>query len=659
MMKKYFGLQSFLMIMTILMMLPLSANASEQENPAYELGEIVVSAPGSGAESVANVTRISAEELKAMGAKTLEEGLRFVPGLNVRIGGSGTPRIDIRGFKTRHVLLLLNGIPIKNTYDDQFDPTTIPIDYIQEIKVSTGGTSQLYGSGGNGGVINIITKKGTAGFHGSALFEAAETDAYSERATFSAADEKYNAFFSGSRIDRRGLTVSNDFDDTPEQGDGIRENSDLIRGNLFAGFEYTPDEMTALGLTFNYLKGENGVPAVTNYDKNDSFAKKPKYDRTDDIEGYGSQFSFDRKLSDCMGVRGWGYYNQQDIEDNRYDDNTYTSQKKNGAYRQKATTDVAGANLQVSCNVAENQKTTFGLIMENDGWDAHGFSINKNNESELFDTDSDVGYYSGVLEYEAQMTDQLGMVIGAGLHTMDKDGGDNADDYSYVVGAWFDLVEGTRLTASNARKIRFPSVRQLYDADNGNPDLDAENTINYEVGLEQALPFQTGFSITAYRIDAKDFIERIGDDIYRNYEKYRFQGFEVGLENRAVENLNVRLAYSFLDSEDRSANTGRDELQYRPENKFSLESTYVFAFGLTARASLLVVTDQVFYNDDTPMEKKELNDYKVVDVRLSQLIADGFSVYLGADNLLDENYEQSYGLPQPGRTGYAGLEYFF
>ncbi|MDA3897397.1 MAG: TonB-dependent receptor [Desulfobacteraceae bacterium] len=659
MMKKYYGLQLFLMVMIVGVMSPLPVESAEQENQAYELGEIVVSAPGSGAESVANVTRISAKELKDMGARTLDEGLRFVPGLNVRVGGSGTPRIDIRGFKTRHVLLLLNGVPIKNTYDDQFDPTIIPIDYIQEIKVSTGGTSQLYGSGGNGGVINIITKKSAPGVHGSISGEAAEVDAYSGRATVSAADEKYNAFVSGSLIDRRALTVSDDFEETSEQDNDLRENSDLKRGNLFAGFEYAPDEITSLGLTFNYLNGENGAPAVTNYDKNDTFAKKPKYDRTDDIEGYGTQFSFDRKLSDCLDVRGWGYYNQQDTEDNRYDDNTYTSQKKKGAYRQKATTDVAGANLQVSCNIADNQKTTLGLIMENDGWDANGFSINKKNESESFDTESDVGYYSGVLEYEAQMTDQFGMIIGAGFHTMDKDGGDNADDYSYVVGAWFDLLEGTRLTTSHSRKIRFPSIKQLYDADNGNPDLDAENTINYEVGLEQALPFQTGFSITAYRIDAKDFIERIGDDIYRNYEKYRFQGFEVGLENRMVENLNVRVAYSFLDSEDRSANTGRDQLQYRPENKFSLESTYVFPFGLTARASLLVVTDQVFYNDDTPMEKKELNDYKVVDVRLSQNVIEGFSVYMGADNLLDENYEQSYGLPQPGRTAYAGLEYTF
>ena len=170
------GIRMIVALLVVLLLTPMSVFSAEETTTAYELGEIVVSAPGSGPESVANVNRVTAQELKEMGARTLDEGLRFIPGLNVRIGGSGTPRIDIRGFKTRHVQLLLNGIPIKNTYDDQFDPTLIPIEYIQEIKVSTGATSQLYGPGGTAGVINVITKKGTPGLHGSLTGEARQEE---------------------------------------------------------------------------------------------------------------------------------------------------------------------------------------------------------------------------------------------------------------------------------------------------------------------------------------------------------------------------------------------------------------------------------------------------------------------------------------------------
>lgn len=661
-MKTGLSLQRLVVFLFIIALMPLPAIADENRNEAYELGEIVVVAPGSGPESVSTVTRISARELKDMGARTLDEGLRFVPGLMVRVGGAGTPRIDIRGLRTRHVLLLLNGIPVKNTYDDQFDPTTIPIDYIEEIKISTGATSQLYGPGGNGGVINIITKKGRTGTHGAITAEGSEVDTYLARGTVSHAGDKVNAFISASDYDRRAFKMSADFDGTADENGDNRDNSDIKRRNIFANLGYTPDENTTLGLTLNYLDGENGVPAATNYDKNDPFSRKPKFDRTDDIEGMCAQLAFNRKIGSGLGLRGWAYVNQLDAEDNRYDDAQYTTQKKKGAYSQDSTTDITGGNIQLAYEFIPAHTATLGLMMENDGWEADGFTIDKNDEKERLSTDEDLSTYSVVLEYNGRLTDRLGLILGCGQHFMDRDGGDNENAFSYSAGAWFDVVDGTRLKASHSRKVRFPSIRQLYDADTGNPDLSEENTYNNEIGVEQTLPLNSSLSITGYTIAAKDFIEKIGDDIYRNYEAYKFKGVDTVLESRAVDNLMVRLIYSYLKSKDKSPDTGRDQLQYRPEGKWSVETTYAFPFGLKAYASLLSVRDQYFYADDSPLssEKKKLNNYTVVNLKISQLLLeDTLTLYIGADNLFDENYEQSYGLPQPGRTLYAGLDYIF
>jgi outer membrane receptor protein involved in Fe transport len=33
------------------------------------------------------------------------------------------------------------------------------------------------------------------------------------------------------------------------------------------------------------------------------------------------------------------------------------------------------------------------------------------------------------------------------------------------------------------------------------------------------------------------------------------------------------------------------------------------------------------------------------------------TLYLGVDNLFDENYETSYGMPQAGRFVYGGIEF--
>ena len=134
--------------------------------------------------------RVTAADIESSGARTLDEVIDLLPGVYVRIGNSGTPRVDIRGFRTRHVILLLDGIPFNSTYDGQFDPTTIPVENIAEVKVVTGAGSVLYGPGGNGGIINIITKKGRKGVNASAMGEAGMKTPASPGTTLSGARKK-------------------------------------------------------------------------------------------------------------------------------------------------------------------------------------------------------------------------------------------------------------------------------------------------------------------------------------------------------------------------------------------------------------------------------------------------------------------------------------
>jgi outer membrane cobalamin receptor len=57
------------------------------------------------------------------------------------------------------------------------------------------------------------------------------------------------------------------------------------------------------------------------------------------------------------------------------------------------------------------------------------------------------------------------------------------------------------------------------------------------------------------------------------------------------------------------------------------------------------------------VQKAKLADYALVNVKLAQALLDRkVTLYLGADNLFDQNYETSYGLPQAGRFVYGGIE---
>ena len=115
-----------------------------------------------------------------------------------------------------------------------------------------------------------------------------------------------------------------------------------------------------------------------------------------------------------------------------------------------------------------------------------------------------------------------------------------------------------------------------------------------------------------------------------------------------------------MKTEDNSTQYDRDELQYRPEHKLTIEAKYDFSYGFSAYMSLLYVADQVYYSDETPNLKRELNDYTVVNLKLDKtLMNDKLDLYLGADNLLDEDYEQALGFPQSGRMIYGGFKFQF
>jgi vitamin B12 transporter len=207
--------------------------------------------------------------------------------------------------------------------------------------------------------------------------------------------------------------------------------------------------------------------------------------------------------------------------------------------------------------------------------------------------------------------------------------------------------------------VRFPSIKQLYDTSSGSVDLDPEITWHYEAGIEQELPARSSLQLTGFYIKAEDFIEKNSSDVYQNYQELQFQGIETALTTRAIDNAMVRIAYTLLDTQDKSDNATRDQLQYRPTHTVTIEGSYTFGFGLNVYASMKHVADQYFY-DDTETLKKELDDFTVVNLKLNQALgASGLNIYAGAENLLDEAYEESYLLPQPGRTIYVGVEYHF
>lgn len=625
----------------------------------YSLGEVVVSAGSPGADTIPTL-EITAADIEKRHATTLDNALELLPGVDVRRGGEGVPRINIRGFRSQHTILLLNGIPINSSFDGQFDPHLISTENISKIKVSYGSHSVLYGQGGLAGVINIITKQGTKELDVEASGEMDDHGNHYSKANFSGGNEKADFFVGVNNSESEGFRLSDDFTPTSLEDGGTRANSDDQRLSVFGNFGYQLNEEAQLGLTLLRSTGEFGTPPNTVSDIADPFYKAAKYDRTEDFENLSGQLSMSYDPKGILGFRGWVFSNRNRQETARYDDNTYSIIKKKNNYTNSDETSIKGGTFQTSMDLESFGETIFSFSGEKDEYTSDYKKVLVNNGPLVpYHYDWDLNIYSTALEYRLQLFSKFDIVAGYSHHWQTKDRGDDQDKGSYMLGTSLKLTDATTLRASYARKIRFPSIQQLYDPTAGSANLKPEESTNYEAGASQKLFSDMVLDLTVFQNNVEQYIEK--DDstsMYENNEEYEFKGFEAYIHKPFLQTGSIGLGYSYLHTKDKSPGTLKDELQYRPEHKFTMDLSYTWGFGLTAHADVMQIAGQYFYSDT--FVKGKLKDYTIVNLKLEQdIYKNQFFIYLGVDNIFDENYSESYGLPQAGRTGYAGIRMNF
>src|SRR4029077_21038118 len=78
------------------------------------------------------------------------------------LGGVGSlETVRIRGSVSSETLVLIDGCPASGYELGPSDLSEIPVESIDHIEIVRGGASALYGPNAMGGVINVITKRGT------------------------------------------------------------------------------------------------------------------------------------------------------------------------------------------------------------------------------------------------------------------------------------------------------------------------------------------------------------------------------------------------------------------------------------------------------------------------------------------------------------------
>ncbi|WP_175578988.1 TonB-dependent siderophore receptor [Chimaeribacter arupi] len=159
------------------------ADAAAADVAAGDSGDTMLVTAAEQTLQAPGVSTITADEIKKRPpARDVSEIIRTMPGVNLTgnstSGQRGNSRqIDIRGMGPENTLILIDDVPVtsrnsvrlgwRGERDTRGDSNWVPPEMIDHIEVIRGPAAARYGNGAAGGVVNIITKKDTPQWHGS------------------------------------------------------------------------------------------------------------------------------------------------------------------------------------------------------------------------------------------------------------------------------------------------------------------------------------------------------------------------------------------------------------------------------------------------------------------------------------------------------------
>jgi outer membrane cobalamin receptor len=246
------------------------------------------------------------------------------------------------------------------------------------------------------------------------------------------------------------------------------------------------------------------------------------------------------------------------------------------------------------------------------------------------------------------------VVLGAALNHQDRPDALSDNAPTWLAGLTYEATTALRLHASASRKIRVPSIDQLFNTSSGNAALGSEHTNGVEVGADYRLSATSSVAVAGFATDAHDFIERQSGQPFQNQDQYQFRGAEVSASTSWIPRVTLRGAYSFLDSEDVS--TGR-MLQTRPRHRTSLDGTWRPWPASVVRGAMSYTGTQRYDSRGTTLVQMQADPYALVDLGFTQTLAQRFDIAFDVTNLFDELYDQSYGLPREGRAAVLTLRF--
>ena len=675
------------------------------------------------------VSTITAEDIKKNPpVNDLSDIIRKMPGVNLTGNGASGSRgnnrqIDIRGMGPENTLVMIDGVPVssrnsvryswRGERDSRGDTNWVPAEMVERIEVIRGPAAARYGSGAAGGVVNIITKRPTNDWHGSLSLYTSQPENSKEgdtrRANFNLSGPLAGDALTMRLYGNINRTDADAFDiNTAENGsyaagrEGVR-NKDI---NTVLSWKITP--LQIIDFSWGYSRQGNIYAGDTqNSNSNastDGLVESLYGDETNRMyrQSYGIAHN---------GIWDWGTsklnLNYEKTNNTRLQEgtagrtegminsDTYATSRLE-SYR-------AGGEINFPLQLLVDQTVTLGAEWNRDELNdpasmlaasASGVNLpGSSGDPSQRSSKNSATISSLFFEDNIAATDSTEVIPGLRFDYHDQFGANWSPslNLSQGLGDYFTLKAGI------ARVFKAPNLYQstpgylLSTRGNGCPiglsqcyllgnnDLDAETSVNKEIGLEFS---NQGYvaGITWFRNDYKNKIVSGTEPVYSStrpvYNVLRWENGGKAIVEGLEGNLTIPLIADTLEWRSNATYMFRSEskktgnpLSVIPEFTINSQLEWQATQELSANINWTQYGRQkprqnVETNIDTSsMTTQEISPYSVFGLNVNYDISKNLRANAGINNLFDKRlYRENSGAStynEPGRAYYAGVTMSF
>jgi len=622
-------------------------NFSQAQETEVELNPVTVTAtlqPVAVSQTGRNLIVVDGAQFQKLPVNSIDELLRYVPGLEVQARGPMGTQSDfvLRGGTFQQVLVVLDGLRLNDPNTGHFS-SYIPIApaEIERIEILKGAASAIYGSDAVGGVIHIITKSFAAknGMGISKSFSARITGG-----AYNLLNANVGGFYKKGKTTIAGGFLSNNSDGQLQRG--TRGFFHLHTASLSAN---------------QYINDNWQVTARTSWDSR-RFAAQNYYttsvaDTADEkVEMVWNQVQLRyQKGKNKISLQS-GYKNVKD--DFRFNPSSVANNNTSGLFQALAL---------YEHNFFKTSYLSTGLQFQ----DRHIKSNDRGNH-----TVKQAAAFA-VLQQSIGSSFNLAPAV-----RLDWDSRSGAElipqvNLSYRI-AEFSLRGSAGKTIrqadfteryNNYNKTMVPSLNRI-----GNPDLKAETSFSYEAGVDVYPSKNIKIAATYFQRDYNDLIDFTATPysqmprqqnlspngtyfLAQNIAAVTTTGFETDMvfskSIAAGHQLLASWGFVFLAS---NAGNAAPSLYISSHANFLSNLTVMYATPGWSVSTTALYKERNKQNA-AAIKASVSNDYLVLNAKAeAYLIKRKLSLQVQADNILDRAYSDLLGAQMPGRWLMAGIQ---